>query len=54
MQDEQGWCVSVCCMDCGAETAHASYHTPEERLAAAQRVAQLWNMGKVIHTGVGD
>ena len=18
MQDEQGWCVSVCCMDCGA------------------------------------
>ena len=48
MQDEQGWCVSVCCMDCGAETAHASYHTPEER------VAQLWNMGKVIHTGVGD
>ena len=31
MQDEQGWCVSVCCMDCGAETAHASYHTPEER-----------------------
>ena len=54
MQDEQGWCVSVCCMDCGAETAHASYHTPEERLAAAQRVAQLRNMGKVIHTGVGD
>ena len=54
MQDEQGWCVSVCCTDCGAETAHASYHTPEERLEAAKRVALLWNMGKVIHTGVGD
>ena len=54
MQDEQGWCVSVNCLDCGAETAHASYHTPEERLEAAKRVALLWNMGKVIHTGVGD
>lgn len=38
MQDEQGWCVSVNCLDCGAETAHASYHTPEERLEAAKRV----------------
>mgnify|MGYP001094427714 FL=1 len=52
MQDEQGWCVSVACMDCGAETAHADYRTPEERLEAARRVALLWNMGKVIHTGV--
>ena len=50
----EGWCVSVNCLDCGAETAHASYHTPEERLEAAKRVALLWNMGKVIHTGVGD
>ena len=32
MQDEQGWSVSVACLDCGAETAHAAYHTPEERL----------------------
>ena len=24
------------------------------RLEAAKRVALLWNMGKVIHTGVGD
>lgn len=54
MTDEQGWCVSVTCMDCGVETAHAPYHTPEERLEAAKRVALLWNMGKVIHTGVGD
>ena len=35
MTDEQGWCVSVTCMDCGAETAHAPYHPPEERLEAA-------------------
>ena len=54
MQDEQGWSVSVSCMDCGAETADAEYRTPEERLESARRVALLWNMGKVIHTGVGD
>ena len=54
MQDEQGWSISVSCMDCGAETAHAEYRTPEERLEAARRAALLWNMGKVIHTGVGD
>ena len=46
--------VYAACMDCGAETAHASYKTPEERLEAAKKVAFQWNMGKVIHTGVGD
>lgn len=54
MQDDHGWCVCVACMDCGAETAHAAYHTAAERLEAAQQVALLWNMGKVIHPGVGD
>ena len=54
MQDEQGWSVSVSCMDCGAETAHAEYRTPEQRLEAARRVALLGNRGKVIPTGVGD
>lgn len=54
MQDEQGWSVSVACLDCGAETAHATYHTPEERLESARRVALLWNLGKVIHTGASD
>ena len=54
MQDEQGWSVSVGCMDCGAETAHAEYRTPEQRLEAARRVALLWNMGKVVHTGMSD
>ena len=35
VEDEQGWCVYVTCVDCGAQTAHASYESPEERLAAA-------------------
>lgn len=54
MQDEQGWCVYVACMDCGSQTAHSAYQTPEERLQAAQRSALLWNMGKVVHTGASD
>ena len=54
MQDEQVWSVSVGCMDYGAETAHAEYRTAEERLEAARRVALLWNMGKVVHTGASD
>ena len=41
MQDEQGWSVSVACMDCGAETAHAEYRTPEERLESAPRGAAV-------------
>ena len=31
----------MACMDCGAETAHAEYRTPEERLESARRVALL-------------
>lgn len=41
IQDEQGWCVYVSYLDCGAQTVHANYNTPEERLAAAQKVA-IW------------
>lgn len=51
---DNGWCVSVSCLDCGAETVHVEYHSPESRLTAAQQVVQLWNIGKVIHTGTGD
>lgn len=54
MEDEQGWCVYVSCADCGSHTAHTAYESAEERLRAAQQAAHLWNIGKVIHTGVGD
>ena len=60
VEDEQGWCVYVTCVDCGAQTAHTAHtysgtkKSPEERLAAAQQVAHLWNVGKVLNPGVGD
>ena len=31
VEDEQGWCVYVTCVDCGAQTAHASYESPIKR-----------------------
>ena len=54
IEDEQGWCMYACCLNCGTETAHVSCKTPEERLEAARQAAYLWNIGKVIHTGMCD
>lgn len=54
VQEEQGWCVYVTCMDCGAETAHSAYSTPEERVTAARQAARLWNMGKVVHNAASE
>ena len=45
---------SDACLNCGTETAHVSYKTPEERLEAARQAAYLWNIGKVIHNGMCD
>ena len=54
LEEEEGWCLYVACLDCGCHTAELSFSTPEERLAAAKQAARFWNVGKVIHTGVGD
>ena len=54
LEEEQGWCWSVTCMDCGAQTAHAEFRNPEERLAAAKKVAYLWNVGKVVRADIGE
>ena len=48
VEDEQGWCVYVTCLDCGAHTAEIRYERDAERLDAAQRAAHLWNIGKVL------
>ena len=54
LEDENGWCCYIACLDCGAHTAEIRYERDAERLDAAQRAAHLWNIGKVIHAGVGD
>ena len=51
---EGGWNVQVECADCSAHTVYVEYSSEEEKRRAEQTVAHLWNIGKVIHTGVGD
>ncbi len=54
LEEENGWCWYVMCVDCGSQTAETAYRTPEERLEAAQKAARLWNMGKIMRTGSGE
>ena len=54
IEEENGWCLYVTCLDCGCRTAELSFSTPEERMAAARQAARFLNMGKVPHTSSGD
>ncbi|MBQ8389472.1 MAG: Lar family restriction alleviation protein [Oscillibacter sp.] len=54
MQEENGWCVYVECLDCGSHTAELRYDSEAERETAARQAAGIWNMGKVINTAAGD
>ena len=54
IEEENGWCLYVQCLDCGCHTAELPYNSEEERQAAARQAASLGNVGKVIHTGGGD
>ena len=54
LEEENGWCWYVMCMDCGAQTAHCEYRSAEERFPAAKKVAYLWNIGKVVRADIGE
>jgi len=54
LEEENGWCLYVSCLDCGSHTAEVSFRTPEERVKVAQHVASMWNIGKVIPSGPGE
>ena len=54
LEEENGWCWYVMCVDCGSQTAECGYKTPQERLEAARKVAHLWNIGKVMRSNIGD
>ncbi len=54
LEEENGWCWYAMCMDCGAQTAHFSFATPDERAEAARKAAYVWNLGKVLRGGVGE
>ncbi len=54
LEEENGWCWYAVCLDCGAQTAHFEFHTPEERREAAGKAAMLWNTGKILRGNIGE
>ena len=51
---EGGWNVQVECTDCSAHTVYVEYDSEESKKEAEQKVARLWNMGKVIKSEAGE
>ena len=54
MEEEQGWCFYVTCLDCGCHSVEVSYKKAEDREDAARRAAEVWNLGKVIKQNIGE
>ena len=54
LEEEGGWSWYVMCMDCGSQTASFEFKTRDERKEAAQKAANLWNMGKVVRSDLGE
>ena len=54
LEEENGWCVYASCLDCGCHTAELSFKSDEEKIKVAKQAASLWNIGKVIASGVGE
>lgn len=54
LEEECGNSYYVMCTECGAHSVNIDFKTEEERLAAAQRTALLWNTGKVIRSEPGE
>ncbi len=54
LEEENGWCWYVVCVDCGSQTASIDFRTPGERLEAAQKAARLWNIGKILRHNIGE
>ena len=51
---EGGWSGQVECADCSAHTVYMEYSNDEEKAAAEQAVAHLWNIGKVVSSERGE
>ena len=54
LEEENGYCWYVMCMDCGAQTAPCEYHGAKDRVEAARKVAHFWNIGKTIRPENGE
>ena len=54
LEEENGWCAYVTCMDCGCHTAEVPYQNVEQREQAIRREVNTWNIGKVIPMSPGE
>ena len=54
LMHEGGWNVQVECTDCSAHTVFVEYANEKEKREAEQKVATLWNIGKVVRSDVGE
>ena len=54
LEEENGWCIYVSCLDCGCHTAELPYKNEAEREQMAKQAASTWNMGKVIASSPGE
>ena len=51
---EGGWCVQVECANCGSHTVYVEYEGEEQKRIAEEKVAMLWNIGKVIKANISE
>lgn len=54
IEDEQGWCMYACCLNCGTETRPRQLQDAGGAAGGRRQAAYLWNIGKVIHNGMCD
>lgn len=54
LDDGNGWCWTVTCMDCGSQTGEFAFSNESERIEAAKSAARVWNLGKVIRSDLGE
>lgn len=54
LDDGNGWCWTVTCMDCGSQTGEFAFKNEDERLEAAGKAAYVWNIGKVIRSDLSE
>ena len=54
LEEENGWCWYVQCVDCGSQTTHIAYESPEGRREAAEKAAYLWNIGKIVRGDISE
>ncbi len=54
LDDGNGWCWTVTCMDCGSQTGEFAFRNETERTEAAKSAAKVWNLGKVIRSDLGE